>query len=76
MNKDSKLWECPMDWNVIDDNAGDCTVCGMKLKEYSLEETKENLLKHGHKVKGEERDGEVKDDHDQKKSDHKSHTHE
>ena len=50
-NNDGKIYECPMDWNVISDEAVDCPVCGMNLKEYSLAETKENLQKFGHKVK-------------------------
>lgn len=62
VNEDGKLWECPMDWNVIDDNAGNCTVCGMKLKEYTLEQTQANLIKHGHKVKGVETIEAMKED--------------
>jgi len=50
-NKDGNIYECPMDWNVISDEAGDCPVCGMKLKEYSLDETKKNLEKFGHQAK-------------------------
>lgn len=46
-NKDGKLWECPMDWNVIADDAGRCPICNMKLKEYSIDEIKSNLNKHG-----------------------------
>ena len=42
-NKDGKLCECPMDWNVISDEAGSCPKCNMKLKEYSIEEVKANL---------------------------------
>lgn len=48
-NKDGKLWECPMDWNVISDEAGRCPLCNMKLKEYSIEEVKINLEKNGFK---------------------------
>lgn len=50
-NKDGKLFECPMDWNVIADEAGHCPECGMKLKEYSTDEVKANLLKFGYKIK-------------------------
>jgi Cu(I)/Ag(I) efflux system membrane fusion protein/cobalt-zinc-cadmium efflux system membrane fusion protein len=50
-NNDGKLWECPMDWNVISDESGRCPVCNMKLKEYSIEEVKANLDKHGYEVK-------------------------
>lgn len=50
-NKDGKIYECPMDWNVLSDNHGDCPVCGMKLKEYSLNEIKSNLEKHNYDYK-------------------------
>lgn len=50
-NKDGKLWECPMDWNVISDESGRCPLCNMKLKEYSIEEVKSNLDKHGFEYK-------------------------
>lgn len=46
-NEDGKLWQCPMDWNVLSDKSGRCPICNMKLKEYSLEEIKQNLMKHG-----------------------------
>ncbi|MBL1214108.1 MAG: hypothetical protein HND52_12170 [Ignavibacteriae bacterium] len=51
-NKDGKVYQDPMDWNVISDKPGRCPLCEMKMKEVSLKEAKENLLKHGHKVKG------------------------
>jgi Cu(I)/Ag(I) efflux system membrane fusion protein/cobalt-zinc-cadmium efflux system membrane fusion protein len=50
-NKDGKLWECPMDWNVISDESGRCPLCNMKLKEYSIEEVKANLEKYGYEFK-------------------------
>lgn len=50
-NKDGKLWECPMDWNVISDEPGRCPLCNMKLKEYSIEEVKSNLDEHGFEYK-------------------------
>ncbi len=50
-NKDGKVFECPMDWNVISDEKGDCPLCGMHLKEFTLEETVANLEKYGYKVK-------------------------
>lgn len=50
-NKDKKVYQCPMDWNVIDDKAGRCPTCEMKLKEYSTDEAKKNLVKFGYKVK-------------------------
>jgi Cu(I)/Ag(I) efflux system membrane fusion protein/cobalt-zinc-cadmium efflux system membrane fusion protein len=46
-NKDGKLWECPMDWNVISDESGRCPLCNMKLKEFSIDEVKSNLDKYG-----------------------------
>ncbi|MFN3695006.1 MAG: efflux RND transporter periplasmic adaptor subunit, partial [Ignavibacterium sp.] len=50
-NKDGKLWECPMDWNVISDESGRCPLCNMKLKEYSITEVKNNLEKNGFEYK-------------------------
>lgn len=50
-DKDGKLWQCPMDWNVLSDKSGRCPVCNMKLKEYSLDKIKENLMKHGYQHK-------------------------
>ncbi|MFH1528076.1 MAG: efflux RND transporter periplasmic adaptor subunit [Bacteroidota bacterium] len=50
-NKDGKVFQDQMDWNVISDKPGECPICGMALKESSLNEAKENLIKHGFKVK-------------------------
>ena len=50
-NKDGKIFQDPMDWNVISDSAGKCPICKMKLKEVSIKEAKENLKKNGFKVK-------------------------
>jgi len=50
-NKDGKVFQDTMDWNVISDEAGDCPLCGMKLKEVTLENAKENLIKNGFKIK-------------------------
>jgi len=50
-NKDGKVFQDVMDWNVISDEAGKCPICEMKLKEVSIEEAKTNLLKNGFKVK-------------------------
>ncbi|MCK5456719.1 MAG: efflux RND transporter periplasmic adaptor subunit [Melioribacteraceae bacterium] len=52
VNGDGSVFECPMDWNVISDKDGRCPTCNMFLKEYSIEETKQNLIKHGYKVHG------------------------
>jgi len=50
-NKDRKVFQCPMDWNVISDKADNCPLCKMKLKEVQVEKAKENLIKNGFKVK-------------------------
>lgn len=50
-NKDGMVYQDQMDWNVISDKSGECPLCGMKLKEVSLDIAKENLLKHDFKVK-------------------------
>ena len=50
-NKDDKVFQDSMDWNVISDEPGECPICGMKLKEVTLEKAKENLIKHNFKVK-------------------------
>ena len=50
-NKDGKVFQDQMDFNVISDKAGECPLCKMTLKEVTLEKAKENLLKHNFKVK-------------------------
>jgi rubrerythrin len=50
-NKDGKVFQDQMCWNVISDNPGECPQCGMILKEVSLDKAKENLEKNGYKVK-------------------------
>jgi hypothetical protein len=50
-NGDGKVFQDVMDFNVISDNPGKCPICGMKLKEVTLEKAKENLIKHDFKVK-------------------------
>jgi len=50
-NKDSKVFQDQMDFNVISDKPGICPLCGMTLKEVTLKEAKATLLKHGFKVK-------------------------
>jgi hypothetical protein len=47
MNNDGKLFECPMDWNVLSDEDGRCPVCNMYLKEFTIDEVKTNLEKYG-----------------------------
>ncbi|MBT8385875.1 MAG: efflux RND transporter periplasmic adaptor subunit, partial [Ignavibacteria bacterium] len=51
MNKDGKLFECPMDWNVLSDEDGRCPLCNMYLKEFTIEEVKVNLDKNGFEYK-------------------------
>jgi Cu(I)/Ag(I) efflux system membrane fusion protein/cobalt-zinc-cadmium efflux system membrane fusion protein len=50
-NKDGKVFQDQMDFNVISDKPGECPLCGMTLKEVTLKEAKATLLKHGFKVK-------------------------
>jgi membrane fusion protein, copper/silver efflux system len=50
-NKDGKVYQDMMDYNVISDTPGTCPLCGMTLKEVSLEKAKMYLEKTGHKVK-------------------------
>jgi membrane fusion protein, copper/silver efflux system len=50
-NKDGKVFQDMMDYNVISDEPGTCPLCGMTLKEVSLKKAKETLLKSGFKVK-------------------------
>lgn len=50
-NKDGKVYQDPMDWNVISDKPGKCPLCKMNLEEVSIKQAKENLKKNGFKVK-------------------------
>ena len=50
-NNDGKVYEDIMDWNVISDKPGECPICGMTLKEFTIKEVKQNLKEHGFKVK-------------------------
>lgn len=50
-NKDGKVFQDMMDWNVISDKPGKCPLCKMTLKEVNLEVAKKNLIKNGFKVK-------------------------
>jgi Cu(I)/Ag(I) efflux system membrane fusion protein/cobalt-zinc-cadmium efflux system membrane fusion protein len=51
VNNDGKLFECPMDWNVLSDKDGRCPVCNMYLKEFAIDEVKVNLDKYGFEYK-------------------------
>ncbi|GBD87275.1 cation efflux system protein CusB precursor [bacterium BMS3Abin03] len=50
-NKDGKVYQDIMDWNVISDEPGRCPICNMELREFTLKKAKENLLENGFKVK-------------------------
>ena len=50
-NKDGKVFQDMMDFNVISDKAGKCPLCGMGLMEVSLEKAKDALIKNNFKVK-------------------------
>lgn len=50
-NKDGKLYEDVMDFNVISDKPGICPICGMKLHEMTIRQVKQNLKNHGFKYK-------------------------
>ncbi len=50
-NKDGKVFQDQMDWNVISDKPGKCPLCKMTLKEVTLKEAKKNLVANGFKVK-------------------------
>ncbi|HEX2962706.1 MAG TPA: heavy metal-binding domain-containing protein [Ignavibacteriales bacterium] len=50
-NKDGKVFQDQMDWNVISDKPGTCPLCKMTLEEVTLKQAKDNLKKNGFKVK-------------------------
>lgn len=50
-NKDGKVFQDQMDWNVISDRAGKCPICKMTLREVTVKQAKENLKRNGFKVK-------------------------
>ena len=50
-NGDGKVFQDPMDWNVISDQEGRCPLCGMFLKEVTIEEAKMNLKMNGFEYK-------------------------
>jgi Cu(I)/Ag(I) efflux system membrane fusion protein/cobalt-zinc-cadmium efflux system membrane fusion protein len=50
-NKDGKVFQDPMDWNVISDAPGKCPICKMTLKEVTIKTARQNLLKNKFKVK-------------------------
>lgn len=46
-NKDGKLYQGLMHHRVISDSTGTCPICGMHLKEFTIEQIKENLKENG-----------------------------
>jgi hypothetical protein len=50
-NGDGKVFQDQMCWNVISDKEGECPLCGMKLKEVTLEEAEKNLEENEFEVK-------------------------
>ena len=50
-NKDGKVFQDMMDWNVISDEPGKCPLYKMTLKEVSIETAKVNLIKNDFPVK-------------------------
>jgi len=50
-NNDGKIFRDQMDCNMISEEADECFLCGMMLKEITVEKSKENLLRHIFRVK-------------------------
>ena len=50
-NMDGKVYQCPMDFNVLSDKPGVDPKCGMKLQEVTIQQAEKNLTEHGFKVK-------------------------
>jgi hypothetical protein len=42
-NGDGKVYQCPMHLQVISDDAGNCPICKMNIKQYSVAEAQKNL---------------------------------
>jgi len=51
MNKDGKVYQDQMCWNVISDEAGRCPQCNMKLKEVTLDHAKKKLVENKYEIK-------------------------
>jgi PBP1b-binding outer membrane lipoprotein LpoB len=43
INKDGKVFQCPMHYEVISDKSGTCPLCKMDLEEVSVETAVKNL---------------------------------
>lgn len=50
-NIDGKVYQCPMELNVLSDVKGECPECGMNLREVSIADAKTKLLKRGFEIK-------------------------
>jgi hypothetical protein len=51
VNKNGKVFQDQMHWNVISDKPVKCPLCGMTLKEVTIDKAKKNLTANGFKVK-------------------------
>ncbi len=49
-DNDGNVYQCPMDWNVIDDKPGSCPVCGMDLTKFAVGDAKKNLIDNGYQA--------------------------
>lgn len=49
-NKDGKIFECPMKCEAGKDVAGECSKCGMKLKEVSIKDSEHKHRNKEHKM--------------------------
>ncbi|OGU89092.1 MAG: hypothetical protein A2220_15290 [Ignavibacteria bacterium RIFOXYA2_FULL_35_10] len=50
-NKDGKVFQDQMHWNVISDKTDSCPICFMKLTEVKLSDARTNLINNGYYVK-------------------------
>ena len=50
-NKDGKVYQDQMHWNVLSDKIGSCPICFMKLEEVKLSDARTNLINNGYYVK-------------------------
>jgi hypothetical protein len=51
VNKDGKVYQCPMDYNVLSDQPGNCTECNMDLEEVTIAEAEDDLVKNEFTIK-------------------------
>jgi hypothetical protein len=50
-NNDGKVYQCPMDYNVLSDESGTCPKCKMDIEETSIEVAREKLTVNNFQVK-------------------------